>query len=323
MDAHPLTYQVSAREARREGRVDETGASGLPQDPRPAPLRDPRGVRADAGRDARLLGRRALAARRARLVRLGPGLTNFRIARRASEFPNGCFRGAVALAADVAAGESSALRFRAFTRLPGKGEAAAAEGLGQRAARAASTRCSCSGPTTFPGARLFSWQGRRAARARRRAGYEIPAQPPAPPEVTMLKGTAREAAAEFLGTFVLIVVRHGGRRPGRAVRGGQRRLPLDQPRVGTRRDDGGVRVGGRLGRAPEPGRHGRAGRAPRLPVGQGAALHRRAARRRVLRRRAHLRHLSRGLRALRRRRRARSPARKARRASSRPTRSRS
>ena len=122
MDAHPWTYRVSAQEARREGRV-RAGAepgSGMVPDPRRfayleacAETRDAAltfavGVR---GADGRVSWHESNGRE-----------PRFRIARSADHFPNGCFRGAVALPEGTRDEDLAGLRFRAWTRPRREGE---------------------------------------------------------------------------------------------------------------------------------------------------------------------------------------------------------
>ena len=90
----------------------------------------------------------------------------------------------------------------------------------------------------------------------------------------MLKGTAREAAGEFFGTFILIAFGVGVVAQTVSQQGRQRLVPGDQHRLGAGRDARHLHRRRRVGRALESGGDGRARRAPRLPVEQGAAVHR-------------------------------------------------
>ena len=101
MDAQPWTYQVSSQEAQREGRVDES--------PRPGSHRifdTRRYVYVEAcaeTRDATLtFGVAVDGPGGLRWSESDAGQKDYRIIRQSSEFPNGCFRGAAALAADAA-----------------------------------------------------------------------------------------------------------------------------------------------------------------------------------------------------------------------------
>ena len=67
-------------------------------------------------------------------------------------------------------------------------------------------------------------------------------------------------------------VRRGRRRADRAEQRRGRQPGDDQHRVGPGRGDGLLRVGRRVGRAPESGRHDCAGGASPLPVAQGVAV---------------------------------------------------
>jgi hypothetical protein len=86
------------------------------------------------------------------------GRTDFRIARRATEFPNGCFRGAVALPPGTTASEVAAVRLRSFTRLPRKGETPPPAGSG-RARLLRINTLFLLGADDQPGPSLFSWRG--------------------------------------------------------------------------------------------------------------------------------------------------------------------
>ena len=137
----------------------------------------------------------------------------------------------------------------------------------------------------------------------------------------MLRGTWREAAAELLGTFVLLVF--GTASVAQVVlSGGRPARPLDPPLVGARRDDGDLRLGRRLRRAPQPRGHPRPRRASAASRGARSRPTSLAQTRGRLRRgRRHLPDLPRGLRPLRRRRAAGGGRASPRPASSPPTRS--
>ncbi len=128
MDAHPWTYRVSAQEARREGRVRadaEPGSGQVPDARRFAYLEACAEVK-----DAALTF--AVGVRGAD-GRVGWHESNgrepkFRIARSADHFPNGCFRGAVALPEGTRDADVAGLRFRAYNRAPREGEKSAPRG---------------------------------------------------------------------------------------------------------------------------------------------------------------------------------------------------
>ncbi len=79
-------------------------------------------------------------------------------AARATEFPNGCFRGAVALPSQTRAEDVVALRLRAFTRAPGKDEARLPPGSG-RARLELVNSLFFLGPDDRPAPSLFQWRG--------------------------------------------------------------------------------------------------------------------------------------------------------------------
>ena len=160
MDAAPWTYAVSAREVRREGRVDEHARPGSKKVPDPRRFAT---LEACAeSRDTTVSFSLAVRAKDAtRWFDADGGLPSFRIARRPTEFPNGCFRGAVALPPRTTAGDVVGLRFRAWTRNAGKGEPPLAKGSG----RAVLTRVNALfflAENDVPGPSFFSWRGEQA-----------------------------------------------------------------------------------------------------------------------------------------------------------------
>ena len=165
MDAHPWTYRVMAEEVRREGRVDPSAppASGKIPDPR-------RFVFLEACaevHDATLsfdLGVRHEGARR--WVSSDAADARFRVAR------SGCFRAAVALPHPATAADVQAIRLRAHTRPPRKGEAALPAGTG-RARLTRVNRLFMLGDEDAPGEDLLRWTG-EAPLAGEGAGVELP-----------------------------------------------------------------------------------------------------------------------------------------------------
>lgn len=158
MDANPWTYAVSVREVRREGRVDESAGPGSEKVP------DPR----------RFATLEACAATHDATISFsvgvrGPdgstrwhdsdaGLPRFRIGRRATEFPNGCFRGAVALPEGTEPADIVGLGIRAFTRIAGKDEPPIPKGAGSARLERVNTLFLL-GEDDRPTPSLFSWQG--------------------------------------------------------------------------------------------------------------------------------------------------------------------
>ncbi|HEY7510554.1 MAG TPA: hypothetical protein VIG50_09885 [Vicinamibacteria bacterium] len=166
MDAHPWTYRVMAEEVRREGRVAESAPLGS-------------GTVADPGRYVFLEGCADVHdAQLAFDVAVGPGATEwvasdggdarFRVSR------GGCFRAAAALPAGASV---RALRLRAHTRPPRKGEAPLPAGAGwARLTRV--NRLFRLGEGLVPGPDLLRWQGEARLQGEA-AGLEI-AVPGAP-----------------------------------------------------------------------------------------------------------------------------------------------
>jgi len=158
MDANPWTYAVSVREARREKRIDEKarpGAKKLP-DPRRFATLEACAATADATITFSI-GVRA-ASGPDRWFDSAGGLPGFRIGRQATEFPNGCFRGAVALPPGTSADDVVGLRFRAFTRRTRQSEPPLAKGAGSARLQRVNT-VFLLGANDEPGASLFSWRG--------------------------------------------------------------------------------------------------------------------------------------------------------------------
>jgi hypothetical protein len=159
MDAFPWSYAVSAREARREGRIDEQAALGSNKIPDPR-----RYLTLEACADAEDATIAFSAVVRgvggvARDFWSDGGLPKYRIGRRrATELHNGCFRGAVALPSSTTADQIVALRFRAFTRIAGEGEPA--PGSGAASLRRVNALFFL-GADDLPGPSLFSWRGDR------------------------------------------------------------------------------------------------------------------------------------------------------------------
>ena len=86
------------------------------------------------------------------------GRADFRIARTATHFPNGCFRGAVALPAGTGASAIAALRVRAHTRRPRRGEPPLPKGAG-RARLTSVNRLFLLDAQDTPGPDLLTWRG--------------------------------------------------------------------------------------------------------------------------------------------------------------------
>lgn len=130
MDAHPWTYRVSSEEARREGRVREGSTPGSRAVPDPR-----RFVYVEACADVKDAVLTFAVATRGADGRLAwhesnGAMPKYVIARSADHFPNGCFRGAVALPPGARDEDIAGLRFRGITRDPAKGERPLPRGTG-------------------------------------------------------------------------------------------------------------------------------------------------------------------------------------------------
>lgn len=160
MDANPWTYEVTAREARREGRVVAS--------PRPGSKRivDPQryaAVEACASPSDMPFATFSLAIG---VARGGEGERfyrsdvdkAFRISRSSDNFPNGCFRGAVALPTGVEATQITALRVQAYPRARKEGEPPLPKGLGPARLRRVN-KLFLMREGDRPGPSLLSWSG--------------------------------------------------------------------------------------------------------------------------------------------------------------------
>jgi hypothetical protein len=157
MDAHPWTYAVSADEVRREGHVRNDARAGSRH------IVDPvRYLYVEACAEtveAALAFAVAVDSPGGRAWHESDGgRPDHRIVRRPDNFPNGCFRGAVALPADTPPGAISGLRFRAFTRPTGKDEPPIPPGAA-RARLVRVNRVFRLGAGGHPGPDLFQWRG--------------------------------------------------------------------------------------------------------------------------------------------------------------------
>ena len=150
MDAEPWTYRVSEQEVRREGRVAPGARAGSKRIPDPG-----RFVFLEACgslTDARLAFDIALADAGGGLhwYASDGGRADFRIARA------GCFRGGVALPEGKGIADVRALRLRAHTRPPRRGEKPLAPGSGSaRIDRV--NRLFALGADDMPGPSVFEW----------------------------------------------------------------------------------------------------------------------------------------------------------------------
>ncbi len=161
MDEHPWTYTVTAQEARREGRVvsSPTPASKTIVDPRRYAV-----IEACAAKDDATIATFTLSLGVSspdggtRYFDSTGGVPEFRISRAPDNFPNGCFRAAVALPEGVTAGDVRSLQVRAHTKPPKKGEkprAPAAEPARLRRIN----HLFLMDPHDQPGPNVFSWTG--------------------------------------------------------------------------------------------------------------------------------------------------------------------
>lgn len=164
MDANPWTYAVTAREARREGRVTSAPAPGSKQ------IVDPRRyavvelcTASDDTTFATFTFAVGVSAGRGepRFHDSTAGVREFRISRSPDNFPNSCFRGAVALPRGTKPQDLTALRVRAHARPPRKGEPPPKNPSGPAHLRRVN-KIFVMGPADQPEPSLFSWTGTAA-----------------------------------------------------------------------------------------------------------------------------------------------------------------
>jgi hypothetical protein len=192
MDAHPWTYRVSAQEVRREGRVSASArpGSGRIVDPRRYAILEA----CAPAEDATLAFALEVAGRdgRTRWVESDAGGPRFRVSREPHNFPNGCFRAAVALPAGTGAGDLVSLAVRAYTRPAREGEPALPKGAG-RARLLRVNRLFLMERDDRPGPLLFRWEGDEPLRPEG-PPFVVPLRPPAPPAGASSMNTGLETA---------------------------------------------------------------------------------------------------------------------------------
>mgnify|MGYP000523302638 CR=1 FL=1 len=163
MDEHPWTYAVTAQEARREGRVSKAPAPGSKKifDPRRYAVLEACAAPEDTAfaTFSFSLGVKD-ASGKTKYFDSTAGVKEYRISRSPDNFPNGCFRGAVALPTGTAAGDVNALRVRAYPRPPRKGEVLKAAPGPARLLRV--NRLFLMNRYDQPEPSLFSWTGEAA-----------------------------------------------------------------------------------------------------------------------------------------------------------------
>ncbi len=161
MDANPWTYAVTAQEARREGRVVKSPPRGSKQivDPRRYAV-----VELCTASDDTTFATFTFAVGvshgggTTRFYDSTGGVPEFRISRSPDNFPNSCFRGAVALPKGVKGEDVKALRVIAHARIPKKGEAPPPKPKGPAHLRRVNELFMMS-DADLPEPSLFSWSG--------------------------------------------------------------------------------------------------------------------------------------------------------------------
>ncbi len=164
MDENPWTYAVTAQEARREGRVEAAPRPGSKKifDPGRYAVLEACASPADGpyATFTFALGLRDPGGN-IRYYDSTGGVPEYVISRSPDNFPNGCFRGAVALPPGTKPAEIAALQVRAHTRVPGKTEPAPPK-RSEPAHLRHVNRLFLMDSKDHPGRNVFSWDGEEA-----------------------------------------------------------------------------------------------------------------------------------------------------------------
>ena len=155
MDTQPWTYQVSAAEVRREGRVKGGARPGSKQIPDPRRFTYVEAC-ADMSDAAVAFAVGVRHGGRTEWTWSDAGALQWRISRSRDSGENGCFRGAVALPHPGA--PLAGLRFRSYPRGLRRGETALPAGAGRSVLRSVNRVFRLRGDDT-PGPSLMSWKG--------------------------------------------------------------------------------------------------------------------------------------------------------------------
>ncbi len=161
MDQHPWTYAVTALEARREGRVRNSPKPGSKRifDPRRYAVLEACAAPEDSAFATFTFALGVADGRGGTRFFDSTGrVPEFRISRSPDNFPNGCFRGAVALPEGALAKDVTQIQIRAHSRPPKKGEAVAKGPRGPARLRRI-TRLFLMNAQDQPDQTVFSWTG--------------------------------------------------------------------------------------------------------------------------------------------------------------------
>lgn len=164
MDDNPWTYTVSAKEARREGRVAAAPTPGSKRifDPRRYAVVELCSASNDTTFATFTFALGLGGARGStRFFDSTSGVSEFKISRSPDNFPNSCFRGAIALPKGARGYDLATLQVRAHARPPRKGEVAPARGAGPAHLRRVN-RIVFMNESDLPEPSSFSWTGNAA-----------------------------------------------------------------------------------------------------------------------------------------------------------------
>lgn len=161
MDQHPWTYTVTALEARREGRVSNSPRPGSKRifDPRRYAVLEACAAPEDSAFATFTFALGVADGRGGtRLFDSTGSVPEFRISRSPDNFPNGCFRGAVALPEGARGEDLKHIQMRAHSRPPKKGESTTHGPRGPARLRRVS-RLFLMNSQDQPDQNVFSWTG--------------------------------------------------------------------------------------------------------------------------------------------------------------------
>lgn len=161
MDEHPWTYTVTALEARREGRVRNSPKPGSKRifDPRRYAVLEACAAPEDSAFATFTFALGVADGRGGTRFFDSTGrVPEFKISRSPDNFPNGCFRGAVALPDGARANDVKQIQMRAHSRPPKKGEVVGNGPKGPARLRRI-TRLFLMNAQDQPAQNVFSWTG--------------------------------------------------------------------------------------------------------------------------------------------------------------------
>lgn len=160
MDQNPWMYAVTAQEARREGRVNANATPGSKTivDPTRYAVAEICTAADDTTFATFTFSIGVSQNHAVRYYDSTGGVPEYRISRSPDNFPNSCFRGAVALPKGTKASEVASIRVSAYARPARKGEPAPSKDVGPARLRRIN-KVFLMSAADLPESKLFSWTG--------------------------------------------------------------------------------------------------------------------------------------------------------------------